>query len=200
VSLNLELKPGTGSLPTGGPGSPALSRKDVERILRVSLVLLFVGLFGVLVSCWMYKPLDGSPIYITTLCLFLLPLILYFVSALRKRAATQVYSLRRIFFGSATLLIGLTGLLVANGALDRAPPQRVQSVVLRKYISRGRRSTTYQLDVRSWRSGRSDEHLQVGSRTYSALSEGQRVSIELHPGYAGVPWYGRVAPILNSAM
>lgn len=195
MPLNLELKPDTGSLPAGGPGSPALSRKDVERILRISMVLLFVGLFGVLVSCWIYKPLDGSPIYIAALCLFLLPLIFYFASVIRRRAASQAYSLRRIFFCSATLLIGLTGLLAANGALDHAPPQRVQSVVLRKYISHGRRSTTYHLDVRSWRSGRSEENLQVGSRTYSTLSEGQPVSIEVHPGFVGVRWYGRVAPI-----
>lgn len=195
MPLNLELKPDTGSLPAGSPGSPALSPKDVQRILRVGMVLLFVGLFGVLVSCWTYKPLDGSPIYIAALCLFLLPLVLYFASLIRKRAASQVYSLRRIFLGSAALLIGLTGLLAANGALDHAPPQRVQSVVLRKYVSRGRRSNTYHVDVRSWRSGRSDEDLQVGSRTYSALSEGQPVSIEVHPGYVGVPWYGRVAPI-----
>ena len=195
MPYSLELKSAASALPRGHPNTPALTRKEVEGILRVSMVLLFVGLFGVLVPCWIFKPLDGSPIYITALCLFLLPLVLYFVSAIRKRAASQVYFLKRSFYCSAALLIALSGLLTANGALDHNPPQKIQSVILRKYISRSRRSTTYHLDVRSWRPGRSDEDLQIGSRTYSVLSEGQRVSIELHPGFVGVQWYERVAPI-----
>ena len=193
MSYSLQLK--SDAAQPGGASSRQLTRKDVERILRVSMILLFIGLFGVLVASWIYRPLDGSRIYFTALVLFLFPMVFYVVAAIRKREAQQVELLRTIFRWSASLSVIFAGAVIANGALDHAPPQKIQSIVIRKYITHGRRSTTRHLDVRSWREGHSDEDLQVGSRTYSAIAEGQRVLIELHPGYLGVTWYGRVSPL-----
>jgi hypothetical protein len=194
MPYSLELKSVSHPQP-GVPDPGTLARKDVERILRVSIVLLFIGLFGVLATTWIYRPLDSNPIYITALILFLFPLVCYFVSAIRKRETQRAYFLRTIFRFSAALSIGFACALIANGSLDHAPPQKIQSIVLRKYVTRGRRSTTHHVDVCSWRPGRGDEDLQVGARTYSAIAEGHGVSIELHRGFFGVQWYDRVAPL-----
>lgn len=193
MPLDLQLKSAASGPHPGG--SAFLTRKDVERMLRPSTILLFVGLFGVIVSSWIYKPLDSVSIYITALALFLFPMVLYLVTVIRKRQTQQVELLRTIFRWSSVLSIFFAGVLIANGALDHAPPQKIQSVVIRKYVAHSRRSTTYHVDVRSWRPGRTDENLQVGSRTYSAIAEGHSVSVELHPGFLGVVWYGRVSPL-----
>ena len=195
MSFSLELNSGGASGPQPRSPSRELARKDVARILRASMVLLLVGLFGVLITCVVYKPLDSNPIYMAGVSLLLTPLAFYCVSLVRKRETQQVYFLRRLFRWSAALLITLFCLLIANGVLDHASPQQVQTVIVRKYATRSRRSTTCYVDVRSWRSGRSHEDLQVGLRTFSAISEGQRVSVELHPGFIGVAWYGRVTPL-----
>jgi uncharacterized membrane protein YiaA len=195
MALDLQLKHVASGPQPGGSGSVALTRKDVERILRPGTILLFVGLFGVIVTSWIYRPLDSNLIYITALVLFLFPMVLYVVTVIRKRETQQVERLRTIFRRSAALSIIFAGVLIANGALDQAPPRKIQSIVIRKYVTHGRRSTTYHVDVRSWRPGRTDEDLQVGSRTFSATAEGHGVSIELHAGFVGVQWYGRVSPL-----
>jgi hypothetical protein len=195
MALELQLKHVAGGPQPGGSASVALTRKDAERILRPSTILLFGGLFGVIVTSWIYRPLDSNSIYITALVLFLFPMVLYVVTAIRKRETQQVERLRTIFLRSAALSIIFAGVLIGNGALDHAPPPKIQSIVIRKYVTHGRRSTTYHVDVRSWRPGRTDQDLQVGSRTFSAIAEGHGVSIELHPGFVGVQWYGRVSPL-----
>lgn len=194
MALELQLKHvGSGPQP-GGSGSVAFTRKDVERILGPSTILLFVGLLGVMVTSWIYRLLDSNSIYITALVLFLFPMVRYVVTVIGKRETQQVERLRTIFHRGAALSITLAGVLIANAALDQAPPQKIQSIVVRKYVTHGRRSTTYHVDVRSRRQGHTDEDLQVGSRTFSSTAEGRGVSIELYPGFVGVQWYGRVSP------
>ena len=195
MALELQLKHVASGPQPGGSGSVALTRKDVERILRPGTILLFVGISGVIVTSWIYRPLDSNSIYITALALFLFPMVLYVVNVIRKPEIQQGQRLRTIFRRSAALSIIFAGALIANGALDHAPAQKIQSIVIRKYVTHGRRSTTYHADVRSWRPGRTDEDLQVSSRTFSATTEGHGVSIELHPGFVGVQWYGRVSPL-----
>src|ERR1700740_1754186 len=97
MALDLQLKHVASGPQPGGSGSVALTRKDVERILRPGTILLFVGLFGVIVTSWLYRPLDSNLIYITALVLFLFPMVLYVVTVIRKRETQQVERLRTIF-------------------------------------------------------------------------------------------------------
>ena len=146
-AMTLQLKHVASGPQPGSSGSVALTRKDVERILRPSTILLFVGLFGVIVTSWVYRPFDSNSIYIPALVLFLFPMVLYVVTMIRKRETQQVERLQTIFRLSAALSVIFAGVLIANGALDHAPPQKIQSIVIRKYVTHGRRSTTYHVDV-----------------------------------------------------
>jgi hypothetical protein len=195
VSFNLQLKRNA----TAGPytvtsDSKGLTRKDVDRLFRWNMIFLLLGLLGLLIACVAYRLLDAGPIYFTGLAVFGLPMGFYFVSLIRKREVQQVQALKQSFRWSAALLIVLVCLLFANGALDHSAANQVQSTVLRKYKTTGRRSVTYHLAVRSWRD-RPSEDLQVGSKIFQRIAEGQRISVELHPGYFGIAWYGRVVPL-----
>jgi hypothetical protein len=114
MALELQLKHVAGGPQPGGSGSVTLTRKDVERILRPSTIILFIGLFGVIVTSWIYRPLDSNSIYITALVLFLFPMVFYVVTVIRKRETRQVELLRTIFRRSAALSIIFAGVLIAN--------------------------------------------------------------------------------------
>jgi len=193
LSFRLSLS-SDNSAQSSAPGeiSSIRTAKDVERVLRWSMVVNFVGLFGILFVCMVYRPLDPSPVYVTGLLLFGVPMTFYLVSAVRKKSAQQIAILHLVYRCSAVLLLAVVGALWANGAWDSSIPESVSATVLRSYESRGRRSTTYHLVVQSWRAGRTEEDLNVGSATYSRSRQNTRVRIEVHKGFFALPWYGRV--------
>jgi hypothetical protein len=69
----------------------------------------------------------------------------------------------------------------------------VQATVTQKNITRGRRSVTYTLTVRSWRPGKSNEDLEVNAATYQNAGVGQKITVQIHKGFFGLPWYSGVS-------
>lgn len=196
MSIDLQLRHDDPSEPqTDREDTPVLTGKEVERALRLSTIFLFVGLFGLIFACRVYQPLDLSPAYTAGLILFGAPLSFYLISVIRKQVVEQVTTVRLLFSWSAILLVVAAVFYIANGALDNAPQQPITTTVMRSYISRSRRSTSYHLVVQSWRPGRTEENLTVGSSTYRRCGSGRQVRVELHPGFIGITWYGRVTPL-----
>jgi hypothetical protein len=174
--------------------SGKLTRKDVDRMLRWRTFALLAGLLAVITVSTAYQPLDKGPVFLLALILFAWPMTWYLVSALRKRQVENSGTLKQLFGWSAGLAIALFTILLANGLLDQAPPQQIRCSLLRAYESTGRRSHYYHLIVRSWRPNHETENMEVGKITYQRASNARTVTLELHPGFFGMPWYGRVIP------
>jgi len=194
MPFSVELQ-STGSARLSSARSGELTpQRGLERILRWRTVALLAGLFAVLMVCTAYRLLDNAPVFTLAVILFGLPLTWYLVGAVRKNQVQNSRTLKLVFDWCVGLTIGLLAILVANGALDHQPPQQVHGSILRSYESSGRRSHYYHLVVRSWRPNHQTENIEVGRITYQRANTRQEVTIELHPGFLGMPWYGRVIP------
>lgn len=79
--------------------------------------------------------------------------------------------------------------LEANALLDQSPSKSFSVAVLDKHIFRGRRSTTYNLDLAPWGPQDQQTNVSVSRRVYGGLRPGDRVCIKLHDGALAVPWY-----------
>src|SRR5713101_8394188 len=95
-----------------------------------------------------------------------------------------------VYSSFALLLLSLLPLL--NGWLDRSPGSAVRTTVIQKTAVHRGSTTRHRLTVSSWRPGRSVEELVVGAHTYDNAYIGKTITVEVHKGFFGLPWYGNV--------
>jgi hypothetical protein len=180
--------------PSGRDGCASPSAKDVRKSLNKYSFLLAPGILAVFLGVVVYPPLDFGPLLALSICVFLLPLVLQLVSILRKRLAEDAGGLRRVYVGSGFTLALLGLLLLLNGRLDVSPRTTVRATVTQKTITRGKSGSSYTLTVSSWRPGRTEEEFWVAQRAFDRAVVGKTVTVELHKGYFGLPWSGRISP------
>jgi hypothetical protein len=92
------------------------------------------------------------------------------------------------------LVVGLTygaaGAPVLNQAFDQGRPQVFQTSVTRKYATHGRYGAYRHLLLAPWGPvTQADNEIDVGTRFYSSVSEGEAICVVLHPGLLTAPWY-----------
>ncbi|MBC9914764.1 hypothetical protein [Chitinophaga varians] len=75
-----------------------------------------------------------------------------------------------------------------NTFFDHSPRQLFETTVYDKRISRGR-STSYYLVVLPWGPVSSKVSISVGKKKYEAAHINDVVTMELHDGALGIPWY-----------
>ena len=185
----------TGKLCPNCGSPPALTPAQINKALKRHTWLILGGLFGTIVATWRYPLLDEDPVLELALFLFFAPILIYIVLAVRKRAGANLKLLRKTFTWAGGAMIALVFLLLVNGGFDTHPSSIENSVVTRKSVAHGRGGTHYTIRVSpSWRLGREEEKLSVSGRTYLAVSIGQAVAVEVHPGTLGLPWFTNVAP------
>ena len=172
-------------------GSPLPSAGGV-RVLYI--LLLGPGVFGSLRALSVYPPLDARLLMGFMLCVFLLPVVLQMLSFVRKQPSEDVGRLRTVYICSSLALVLLALLLFLNGGLDRSPWNEVRTTVIRKTVVRGGRATRYNVTVSSWRPGRSVENVNVGSQVFNRAVVGKTVTVDLHKGFFGLPWFGSISP------
>jgi len=170
------------------------TRRVVNKELQKYFYPSVAGLLILLAGKHYYPPLDSERLLGWSICIFFLPLVSHIIVSARRRLASSAGWLRTIYIWCGGALLLLASGTIANGALDRAPVKTVRTVVVRKTISSGRRSTTRTLRVPSWRPERWEERLEVSRETYYSLKVGQEIQVEVHPGLFGMPWYGRITP------
>lgn len=180
-------------------GAPArLSGAELRKIgksLDKEIFVSLAGLFGILAGAYFYPPVDMNPVMFTGIVIFLVPMLTHIVLAVRHRLQFHAALVKKSYRVAACALVLFTGVLFANGALDQHPPKRVEVLVARKYVSSGRYSTSYSLDVvPSWRVGRSGERLEVSRATFSRVHTGAPAHLTLHQGVFGLPWFNEVNP------
>jgi len=100
--------------------------------------------------------------------------------------------LRKVYLYCSAGVVLVAVVMVMNGALDWVPPTVVRSSVVAMRITNGKYWSTHRLVLVSWQPGRATEELAVGSAVYAGASVGRRVSVEVHKGFFGLPWYGKV--------
>lgn len=75
-----------------------------------------------------------------------------------------------------------------NGLLDVSPPVAHPTCVLRKYTTRSKNSTSYHLEIQSWRAGEPFIHLRVSSNLYNRASPGSPITLTTRAGYWHWEW------------
>jgi hypothetical protein len=159
------------------------------------IILLVPGVFVSLQALAAYPLLDSRLAMAFLLSGFLLPFAVLIVSILRNQEGNDGRILRRIYVCSSVALVLLGLFLFANGKFDDSPARTVQTTVLEKNIIRGRYGARQNhLLVSSARPGRSREDLNVSSNVFDRAVVGKALTIELHQGFFGLSWYGRISP------
>jgi hypothetical protein len=180
--INLQLR----GQPDAG-GKQLSSAGGTTQVLYI--LLLTPGVMLSLFSQGIYPLLDSRLAMGVMLSLFLLPVALLIVSFVRQRPSG-----RMPFIFSSVALVLWALLLILNGGLDHSPRHDVRATVVRKAILRGRRATSYNLTLTSWRPGRTQESMDVTLRVFNRATVGRPVTVELHQGFFGLAWYGDVSP------
>jgi hypothetical protein len=165
-----------------------------RRALDKRINYLVAGLFGVLAADLMYPLLDRDRMFVLAIVLFFLPVLIHIASGVRKRLQVDAASLTKMYGWFAASLATLAAVVFLNGAADRSNAVEIPTSVVHKRVLGGR-SISYRLIVQSWRPGRQEENLDVNGRTFRRAREGRQITIEVHKGLVGLPWYSKITPL-----
>jgi hypothetical protein len=178
-------------------GSCGLSSTAAEFLLRKNLLnrtgLFLLGAIAFVAASGRYPALDLDGILIFIGILFFLTLGLAIWLERRALRHVEVEALKRIYYGLIPVPWLLAGLLLANGALDHAPPRTVQAHVVGKFAMRGWLPSR-RLIVTSWRDGHQVERLLVDSGDFDSTATGDTVDVRIKDGFVGIPWVLDVTP------
>ncbi len=149
---------------------------------------------GMIVNAWAharYDPLTSAPIWVGIL--LGLGALLLSLPVLRVVLRGRSTSFRVLLICGGVLVVGwpLLGAALAaglNGALDEAPPVAHATTVRGRHKVSGKNSTTYYLDVDSWRPGERTVALEVPYGVYKQLAPGAPVVVTTGPGRFGWEW------------
>jgi len=170
------------------------SAKNLTKSLNNYSLLLAPGVLGGIFAWVVYPPLDQGVLVTCGSCVLFLPMVLQLRSIFRKRLSQDVEKLRTAYVYSSIALATVAFLLVLNGRLDRSPVEVMRTTLIQKTATLSKGGTRYVLTVSSWRPGRKTEDLRVSSYEYRRSLVGKTVNVEVHKGYLGLPWSGRVSP------
>ena len=86
-------------------------------------------------------------------------------------------------------LYSYAGTYAANCTYDYSEPTVYETEVLEKTISRGRKHTTYYVEVAPWGHHYDKEKISVSRSQYDELVLGDKIKIDLKKGLFSIPWY-----------
>jgi hypothetical protein len=173
-----------------------LSSTAAEFSLRKALLnrtaIFLLGAMAFVVASGRYPALELDGILIFIGILFFLTLGLAIWVERRALRHTEVEALKRIYYGLIPVPWLLAGLLLANGALDRSPPQIQIARVVSKFAMRGLLPSR-RLVVQSWREDHRFERVPVDRARFDSVSPGDVVVVEVGGGLIGIPWVESVS-------
>jgi hypothetical protein len=138
-----------------------------------------------------YPPLELDGILIFIGVLFFLTLGLAILVERRALRHLEVEALKRVYYGLIPVPWLLGALMLANGALDRAPAQMQEARVEGKF-SMGGALPTRRLVVTSWREGHPIERIPVDRVNFDTFSRGDLIEVKVQGGLVGIPWVADV--------
>jgi hypothetical protein len=185
----IELQVGKPSDLDGPAFTPTV---DVKEFLYF-LLLIPAGVTA-LMPLGIYSPLDTRLPMGSIICAFLLAAVLQLTHIVQKRPGNGIARWRKVYTCSALALPLIGILLFLNGTLDKSPRSEMRATVIAKIAPIGSREAESTLKVTSWRPGRSFEDLNVSMRVFQRAAVGRSVTVEMHEGYFGLPWYSKISP------
>jgi hypothetical protein len=172
-----------------------LEPEAAELVLRRKLLnrtgIFLLGAIAFVAASGQYPPLELDGILIFIGVLFFLTLSLAMWLERRALKHGEVEALKRIYYGLIPIPWLLAGLLLMNGAFDRAPFDKIESFVVGKFAMYGPLPNR-RLIVRSWRDGDSLERISVDRIDFNQFSDGDKIEIKVKGGLVGIPWIAGV--------
>lgn len=101
----------------------------------------------------------------------------------------------RASLASGVCLALLAATLWLNGALDKSSAAYVKTTVIRKAAITGsqKMGIHYYLTVSPWGADRGEKEFDdVDSLVFNRAAIGKSLTVELHSGYFGLQWYGKL--------
>jgi hypothetical protein len=174
-----------------GLGSSAAEFSLRRKLLnRTALFLLGALAFVVFSGRYPALELDGILIFIGVIFFLTLGLAIWVERRALRHA--EVEALKRVYYGAIPLPWLLAALLLANGALDHAPPRLREARVVGKFSMPGP-VPSRRLVVNSWREGHRFERVPVDRGDFDRFSVGDFVEIHVHEGLVGIPWVAGIS-------
>jgi hypothetical protein len=176
--------------------SCGLNSNAAELSLRHRLLnrtaIFVLGALAFVAASGRYPPLelDGALIFIGAL--FFPTLGLAILVERRAVRHAEVEALKRVYYGLIPLPWLLSALLLANGALDRSPPQLEDARLVGKFAMTGALPSR-RLIVVSWREGHRFERIPVNRGDFDLFSPGDYVDVRVQGGLLGIPWVSGVS-------
>jgi hypothetical protein len=170
---------------------PMSSTRQSPKYLRPYLLLQFAGFVVCFCAAWACGFLDCNYLMTGAWVLLLIGQIAYRVWPSRGGSSSESRPANTFCKLWALVALAFASFLLADRYLDKSPAQLVRVTVVRKSERRSARGgTAYILEVApSWRSGRDAESLYVDGITFGGIRLGEDVTISVHKGLVGVPWY-----------
>jgi hypothetical protein len=176
--------------------SCGLSSSAAELSLRRKLLnrtaLFVLGALAFVAASGRYPALDLDGLLIFIGALFFPTLGLAIWVERRALRHAEVEAMKRIYYGLVPLPWLFSVLLLANGALDRAPAQTQVARVVGKFSMAGALPSR-RLVVTSWREGHRVERLWVDRSDFDSFSRGDFVEVKVQEGLVGIPWVAGVS-------
>jgi hypothetical protein len=171
--------------------SCGLNSTAAEFSLRKKLLnrtaFFVLGALAFVASSVRYPPLELDGILIFIGVLFFLTLGLAMWLERRALRHVEVEALKRVYYALIPVPWLLSGLLLANGAFDQAPPQIEEARVIGKF-SMGGALPSRRLVVTSWREGHRIERVPVDRVNFDNFSRGDVIEVKVEDGLVGIPW------------
>jgi hypothetical protein len=162
-----------------------------RRLLNRTAVFL-LGALAFVAASGRYPALELDAIMIFIGVLFFLTLGVAMWVERRALRHAEVEALKRIYYGLIPVPWLLSALLLANGALDRAPPRLEQTRVVGKFSMPGP-VPSRRLVVTSWRAGRRFERIPVDRSDFDRFTSGDLVIVKVKDGLVGISWVAGVS-------
>jgi hypothetical protein len=160
----------------------------------LSMFFMMPGLLVCLVALNVYPPLDPRMPWAFMLGVYLLPVVVHVLIWILKPEIMAGGPWRTVYISACLVLVVFSLFLFLNGRMDRSPVDRMSTTIVRKSVYRGRRGTSYNLVVKSWRRGRNLEYFGAGKSAYERAQVGKTATVEIHQGYLGLAWHGPISP------
>jgi hypothetical protein len=174
-------------------GGSVLSARGVPKALTLHCLFTGAGLVALAyVIDDVYKLLDASNFFHIGLALLCVPFFFHWRYGSRKPPRPADLSVARTVQICAGIVIWCLVVLVdCNGALDRSV-MPTQANIVTSQTGQGRFGESYSIIVESWRPGIASETLSVNAQTYEGALTSRTVTVDIHRGFFGWPWYSDV--------
>lgn len=172
-----------------------LEPSAAELMLRKKLLnrtgLFLLGATAFVTFSSEYPPLEIDRILIFIGVLFFLTLSIAIWLERRALKHVELEALKRVYYGLIPVPWLLAGLLLLNGAFDRAPFNEIETHVVGKFAMAGPLPNR-RLIVRSWREGDNFERIAVDRIDFNQFSDGDAIEVKVKEGLVGIPWVAGV--------